>query len=107
MRRVRVGSSPAPVSGLVMCSLRGAFGSEDFREKGFDGTPRAGVAQCVIGDARDVPLIFMREAVFSVAINDELPVGGGGFHFVGEGRHVSERDVRIERSVEDEYFCFD
>ncbi len=73
---------------------------EDFGEEGFDGAPGAGVAGGVVGDAGDVPLVFVGEAVHCVAVDDELPVGVGGLHFVGEGGDLRERDVRVERAVE-------
>src|ERR1700722_1144721 len=80
---------------------------EDFGEEGFNGAPGTGVAGGVVGDAGDVPLVFVGEAVLGVAVDGELPVGVGGLHFVGEGGDLGERDVRVESAVEDEEFGFD
>lgn len=100
-------TSLASISGLVMCGLRRVLLGKDFSEKGFDGAPGAGVAGGVVGDAGDIPFVLVGEAVDGLAIDHELPVGVGGFHFVGERGDLSERDVRIKRAVANEDFGFD
>ena len=78
-----------PVKWLGLWSLRGLGVIEDFGEEGFDGAPGAGVAGGVVGDAGDVPLVLVGEAVLGIAVDDELPVGAGGFHFFGESGDLS------------------
>jgi len=78
-----------------------ALRREGFGQEGASGGERALVGKPVVGHAgrgagHGVPV---GEAVPGPAVHDELPVGFGPVHLLGERGHVGRGDVRIGGAV--------